>query len=289
MADSTYSMQLGDADAERLELLGQFYDPASSAFLEAAGISAGDRVADLGCGHGGVTDRIAARVGDAGDVYAVDSSPDQLRVARAKLAHCRNVTFVQAHLEDDPLQGRRVDWVYCRFLLMHVKNLGVALSAMADMLTEEGVLLLEIADVGSLAFSPADPDSDLWRPWWYALGRKRGLSFDVADRITDALRDANFVIERRDRHRPIASSKQAKLVHALGFAQCANAYRREIGALPEQIETHRRYLDRVVHDPSVTVALFRNTQYIARRPSGSLRSVTVEQSVGPVFRRASKV
>jgi hypothetical protein len=53
---------------------------------------------------------------------------------------------------------------------MHVQNLDVALSAMADMLTDDGTLLLEVADMGSLAFSPADPASDLWRPWWYAPG-----------------------------------------------------------------------------------------------------------------------
>jgi SAM-dependent methyltransferase len=78
MPTGAYSMQIGDADARRLQLLGQFYDPMSSAFLEAAGVRPGDTVADLGCGHGGVTERIAARVGDAGQVYAVDASPDQL-------------------------------------------------------------------------------------------------------------------------------------------------------------------------------------------------------------------
>ena len=129
---------------------------------------------DLGCGHGGITERIAVRVGDAGMVYAVDTSSDQLRIARSTLAHRRNGTFVQANLGDDPLRGRRVDWVYRRFLLMHVPNLDVALSAMADMLTDDGTLLLEVADMGSLAFSPADPASDLWRPWWYALGRLDG-------------------------------------------------------------------------------------------------------------------
>lgn len=248
-----------------MALLGQFYDPVSSAFLETAGVDAGDTAADVGCGHGAVTDRIAARVGDAGRVYAIDSSSDQLRIARLQLTHRTNVQFVQANLEDDPLQRRRVDWVYSRFLLMHVQDLDVALQAMADMLTDNGALLLEVADVGSLAFSPADPASELWRPWWYALGRARGLAFEVADRITDALHRAGFVIQRRDRHRPIASTTAAKLVHALGFEQCADAYLHEVGAPPEQIDAHRRYIDRVLHDPDVTIALFDNTQYVARR------------------------
>jgi SAM-dependent methyltransferase len=159
-AERAYSMQLGDADAERLELLGRFYDPNSAAFIESAGVAAGDSIADLGCGHGAVTDRIAARVGDTGTVYAVDASADQLRIARSTLAHRRNATFIHGAVEDDPLGGVRVDWVYSRFLLMHVADVRLALLAMADMLTDCGALLLEIADVGSLRFLPGTPESD---------------------------------------------------------------------------------------------------------------------------------
>lgn len=264
-SSASYAMHVGSDDSERLQLLGQFYDPHSDAFLESAGVTQGDSIVDVGCGHGGVTDRMARRVGESGTVYAVDASADQIRVARAALAHHHNITFVNSALEDDPLRGRRVDWVYSRFLLMHVRDVRRALDAMADMLAENGGLLLEIADVGTVQFTPADPDSELWRPWWYALGQARGLSFDVACTINDALGAAGFAIHRRDQYQPIASSKQAKLVHALGFEQCAPTYLTEINAPATDITTHRRYLSRVLDDPNVTIALFNNTQIIARR------------------------
>ena len=257
-------MRLGDADAERLELLGRFYDPNSAAFLESAGVAAGDSIADLGCGHGAVTDRIAARVGDTGTVYAVDASAEQLRIARSTLARRRNVTFVHCAVEDDPLRGVRVDWVYSRFLLMHVADVRLALLAMADMLTGSGALLLEIADVGSLRFLPGTQESDLWRPWWYALGRSRGASHDVAEHIKELLDHTGFAIQRCDRYQPVAASTEAKLVHALGFDQCAAAYRNEIGVPAERIDAHYAFLHRTVNDPAVAVALFSNTQYIAR-------------------------
>ncbi|HEY6857889.1 MAG TPA: class I SAM-dependent methyltransferase [Mycobacterium sp.] len=257
-------MQLGDADAERLELLGRFYDPNSAAFIESAGVAAGDSIADLGCGHGAVTDRIAARVGDTGTVYAVDASADQLRIARSTLAHRRNVTFIHGAVEDDPLGGVRVDWVYSRFLLMHVADVRLALLAMADMLTDCGALLLEIADVGSLRFLPGTPESDLWRPWWYALGRSRGASYDVAERIEELLDHTGFAVQRCDRYHPVAASTEAKLVHALGFDQCAAAYRNELGVPADQIDAHYAFLYRTMNDPAVRVALFSNTQYVAR-------------------------
>ena len=258
-------MELGDADAQRLQLLGQFYDPRTSAFLEAAGVGPGDSAVDIGCGHGGVTDRIAARVGDSGTVYAVDASTEQLQVARKTLAHRPNVRFVERNLEDDPLDGQRVDWVYSRFLLMHVRDVRRAVASMADMVADGGALLLEVADVGSLRFWPAHADSGLWREWWYALGRARGLSFDVADRIEDLLAEVGLAIHRKDRYQPIASSVEAKLVHVLGFEQCAAAYHGEIGVPAKEIELHRHYLDRVLHDPKVAISLFENVQYVARR------------------------
>jgi hypothetical protein len=41
-----YSMQIGHADARRLQLLGQFYDLLSPAFLEATGVRPGDTVVE---------------------------------------------------------------------------------------------------------------------------------------------------------------------------------------------------------------------------------------------------
>jgi ubiquinone/menaquinone biosynthesis C-methylase UbiE len=263
-AEGGYSMRLGDADAERLKLLGRFYDPNSAAFIESAGVAAGDSVADVGCGHGAVTDRIAARVGDTGSVYAVDASPDQLRIARSTLAHRRNVTFIEGAVEDDPLRGVCVEWVYSRFLLMHVGDVRRALLAMANMLTEGGALLLEVADVGSLRFLPESQESEVWRPWWFALGRSRGASYDVAERIEDLLDQTGFAIHRCDRYQPVAASAEAKLVHALGFDQCAPAYRNEIGVPADQIDAHYAFLRRAVNDATVMIALFSNTQYIAR-------------------------
>jgi hypothetical protein len=104
----------------------------------------------------------------------------------------------------------------------------------------------------------------LWRSWWYALGRSRGASYDVAERIEELLDQTGFVIHRCDRYQPVSASAEAKLVHAIGFDQCAPAYAHEIGAPADEIEAHYAFLRRVVNDPTVMIALFSNTQYVAR-------------------------
>jgi ubiquinone/menaquinone biosynthesis C-methylase UbiE len=65
---------------------------------------------DFGCGHGAITGRFADRVGDSGHVYAVDTSADQLRIARSALADPTNVAFVQGAMEDNPLHGKQGHW-----------------------------------------------------------------------------------------------------------------------------------------------------------------------------------
>ena len=48
-----------------------------------------------------------------------------------------------------------------------------------------------------------------------------------------------------------------------GIGQSSSAQQNEIGAPPDQIEAHYAFLRRAVNDPTVMVALFHNTQYIA--------------------------
>jgi hypothetical protein len=64
------------------------------------------RFVHLRCGHGGVTDRIAARVGDSGAAYAVDASADQLRIGRSPLAHRRNVTFIEGVVDSSAARSQ---------------------------------------------------------------------------------------------------------------------------------------------------------------------------------------
>ena len=261
----TYSMAVGDFDAARLALLDQFYNPSSRAFCESAGVAEGDTVADIGCGHGSMTRWLAERVGPHGAVYAVDASAEQLEIARRALADLPQVRFIQARIEDAPLEADSVDWVYSRFLLMHVSDPPAAIAAMARMLTADGALLLEMSDIGALRFVPCDdPASDLWRPWWFTLGRARGVAYDVFDRAADLLTAAGFTIERSDRFQPVSAHPDAKTLPALGFEQCVPGYLEHAGANATDIERHRAFLRRAIPDPGVAVALFPTTQYLAR-------------------------
>jgi ubiquinone/menaquinone biosynthesis C-methylase UbiE len=257
-------MQLGTADADRLALLGNHYNPNTHAFLNIAGVGPGDSVIDIGCGHGAVTSWLAKRVGDTGTVFALDASGAQLDIARQRLQHFSNVVYAEGTIENHPLGDVQAKWAYSRFLLMHVANPAKALAAMAQTLAPGGRVLLELADIGSLRFVPGSPVSDCWRNWWFELGKARGASYDIADHVEPLLEGAGLAVERKDRYQPISTCREAKLVHALGFEQCVPGYIDELGVALEDVQGHRDYLHAVLDDPNVAVELFQTTQYIAR-------------------------
>lgn len=94
--------------AARLEHRGRAEDEAAARneYLDLLGLSAGERVLDVGCGSGVVTRAIAQRVTPGGSVVGIDPSPEFLRVAREyaeaaglgstiewRVADCRRLPF----------------------------------------------------------------------------------------------------------------------------------------------------------------------------------------------------
>lgn len=71
----------------------RLYADASSALVKALGLGAGERVADLGCGHGETTSAALERVRPGGRVVGVDPAPRMISAAQARFAGRRGVRF----------------------------------------------------------------------------------------------------------------------------------------------------------------------------------------------------
>jgi predicted methyltransferase len=69
-------------DSNRARKRDQWQRPAE--VMDALGVKAGDRVADIGSGHGYFTFHLAARVGAEGKVYAVDIDPEAVDKVRRR-------------------------------------------------------------------------------------------------------------------------------------------------------------------------------------------------------------
>lgn len=89
MATTETKYVLGHTDHERrrLALQASVLNPLTDNFLRRAGISAGMRVLELGCGIGEVSLMAARLVGPQGHVHCIDIDGDALEIARGR---CRS-------------------------------------------------------------------------------------------------------------------------------------------------------------------------------------------------------
>jgi len=112
-------------------------------FFAAAGIGAGDRVLDVGCGTGGTT-REAARRAPAGEAVGVDLSSAMLEVARrtAEREGVDNVRFEQADAQVHPFPAGSFDVAMSRAGAMFFADPVAAFTNIGTALVRGGRLVL---------------------------------------------------------------------------------------------------------------------------------------------------
>jgi ubiquinone/menaquinone biosynthesis C-methylase UbiE len=98
MQDADYAFGRGHAEYERLAEQAEIFRPLTERMLRNAGIRAGMRVLDIGCGAGDVSFLVSALVGPEGSVTGVDVDGDAIGVAEQRRAAqgITNISFRHA-------------------------------------------------------------------------------------------------------------------------------------------------------------------------------------------------
>ncbi len=158
--DITYVLGHSEGELARLVQQASFFDDGTEQVLRRAGLRAGHRVLDLGCGAGDVS-MIAARiVGREGSVTGVDRAEVALATARRRAsdAGCHWVRFQQGELGSLDL-GERYDAIIGRFILMYLPDPAGFLAGLGAHLVPGGSIAFIELDVGS---THAVPDMPLY-------------------------------------------------------------------------------------------------------------------------------
>ena len=102
---------MGYQGADWLERAEREDEEAPDVALNVLKIAKGSAVADIGAGSGYITEKLAARVGPAGRVFANDVQPQMLDLLARRLARRKitNVTLVQGDIDDPRLADASVD------------------------------------------------------------------------------------------------------------------------------------------------------------------------------------
>ena len=129
---------------KRADSYGQFFTAVSDhnvePLLEAAAITAGDRVLDVGCGPGNLA---AAAAGRGASVVGADLSP--VMVALAQSRH-PNLEFHQADAERLPFSDDTFDAVLANLLIPHLPRPEVGLAELVRVLKPGGRLAASMWD-----------------------------------------------------------------------------------------------------------------------------------------------
>ena len=187
MCETTYALGHSSAEIQRLKNQGDMLRAITERLLRSAGIDAGMRVLDLGCGAGDVSMLAAELVGPAGFVVGIDRSQEVLKVARerAEEGGLRQIGFVRASVEEFSVY-EPFDLVIGRYILVHQPEPVALLRKAARLLRSGGGLAFHEVRMGSDTKSL--PYVPLWDMTWNLVRialRSSVSNYDGADRLAE--------------------------------------------------------------------------------------------------------
>jgi ubiquinone/menaquinone biosynthesis C-methylase UbiE len=139
--------QLSGEAAERYERCGARYilGPCAPSLVNAARLSAGERVLDVACGTGVVTRIAAERVGPAGRAVGIDLNPGMIAVARSLPApNGAPIEWLERSALDLGLEDASFEAVLCQQGLQFFPDKALALREMRRVLDRGGRLALSV-------------------------------------------------------------------------------------------------------------------------------------------------
>ena len=218
-----YVLATGDQGAARLHLLDEVYGASSRAACAAAGLAAGWRVADVGCGVGDMSCWLGERVGPQGGVVAMDVSADQLLHGREQAVRrgLGNVSFVEGSAYEPGLPPGEFDLAFCRFLLCHLQRPADALAQMAALLRPGGTLVAQDMVMTSMFSDPPSRAYSRFAELSVEVGAALGVDYDVGRRLFGMFRDLGLTELSVSVHQPAFATGERKRLWEYTFLEAA--------------------------------------------------------------------
>jgi len=183
------------AEHDRLIAQGSIFDPLTSRLFQAAGLTAGMRVLDIGSGAGNVARLAAALVGPDGAVVGVDADPAAVELARQH-TDLPNVEFRVADAQTLDGIEDGFDAVTGRLVLIFLPDPADALRRAASRLRPGGVICMHEPD---LAYQWASPQPALWgqvRGWFLETLEKAGIESQMGLKLYTLFAEAGLPTPR---------------------------------------------------------------------------------------------
>jgi ubiquinone/menaquinone biosynthesis C-methylase UbiE len=169
----SYSIARLPGELERLALQSAVLAPETEHLLDRIDVGAGWHCLDLGCGPGGITAPLSARVGAEGSVVGLDYDPEFVAIAAEGAA--ANTRFIQGNAYATGLPDASFDLVHLRFLASTAGGPERLVAEARRLVRPGGFVAAQEADFGTLACFPPAP------AWTTLLAAYRGCFPWTAD------------------------------------------------------------------------------------------------------------
>ncbi len=260
-----YTIEGGDAGADRLDVLDRVHGPGTRVLLDRVGVPEGARCLDVGCGGGHASRELARRVGRAGSVVGIDMDAVVIDRARAATAEAglENVEFRTGDAAD--LEPGAFDVAFARFLLSHVGAPEVVVAAMVAALRPGGVVVVEDTDFTGCFCAPPSAAYDGFVTLYRETLRRRGGNADRGRELPALLQDAGLVAVGVATAQPCGLEGEVKRMFPLTMARIADSVVAEGMATKDEADALVGDLDRYCGDPTTMTATPRVVQSWGRR------------------------
>jgi SAM-dependent methyltransferase len=210
-----YAIDGGEAGKQRLDVLASVMHPLTVLLLAKAGVTAGQRCLDVGCGGGHVTRHLAELVGVDGRVVGIDIDANVIELARAdaNADAIENVEFRvgdAAAIDDGPYEV-----AYARFLLSHLDDPAKLISSLVDAVAPGGVVIVEDTDFAGCFCHPELPAYRRYVELYRETLRRRGGNADIGPKLPELLHAGGLEDVDLNVCQPAGLGGEAKLLSPL--------------------------------------------------------------------------
>src|SRR4051794_4442351 len=266
MDDQHYLIRGGLAGRERLRVLGRVMRPTTLPLLERAGVAAGMRCLDVGCGGGDVTFDLASLVGLTGAAVGVDVDATKIALARAD-AEQVGVTNVEFRVGDltEGLGTEEYDAIYVRFVLTHLRDPAAGVEVMRRALRPGGRLIVEDIDFRGSFCEPECASFERYEEIYEESARRNGGDPWIGLRLPALLVAAGFARVQPHVVQPADLEGESKLMPALTLENIQAIAVRHGVATEEELDQLVDELYELARDPHTYVANPRIVQVVGEK------------------------
>ncbi|MEP7015776.1 MAG: methyltransferase domain-containing protein [Verrucomicrobiota bacterium] len=201
--DRDYVLGTHDEEISRLGLQHRVWRPVVLECWIRAGITAGNRVLDIGAGPGYATVDLAQIVGPSGEVVALERSAKFVSAMR-ETCRSRGLTNVKIHEVDlmtDELPQGDYDFTWCRWVASFVSDPALLIKKIGGLLKKGGTAVFhEYGHYETWRFFPPLPFQEKFREHVIATWRESGGEPDGARDLPAHLSANGFSIRSATPH-----------------------------------------------------------------------------------------